>query len=767
MCFIAIAFLLFISILVKALHLFPKYDDYSGEECCFCGKIIDKSSNSIYLKSAHINDFTGGLIIYLSAEDTDKYANLRIGSEINGRGKLYSFDEAENFGQFNAKEYYYIRGYNYRVIDVSISSCKASKFQLPERLWQVKQRIKRIYLTYLEEKDAGILAAIMLADKTELDPEIKSLYQISGIAHILSLSGLHIATLGMTLFNVILRLLRLVFGRSRMCDDLSLGGIKTMIVAGIISSVIMFLYCLMTGMNVSSLRALCMFALGLIGRMLKRSYDLLSAAALSSVLAVAINPLYIYDAGFQLSFMAVVSIGVVLPVLNLLFNKFENSKIIQSILLSISIMLGTLPISAYHYYQISLGGILLNIIVVPLMGAVLLMGCIMAIIGVLVPVKAVSFLLKACAKITHVILKLYEHLSSLCADRKWNTLITGKPLFIQVMIYYCLVAIMLITIRYMVDGERGEQSVKKYKVNIDRIGRPFTGHKKFWTNFLKRLILCGILMLTCVILLIGHREDFAIRNLSVGQGDCTVIQNKSHVIIVDCGSTTENQVGTYRLVPSLKANAFREIDAVFISHFDSDHVNGILELLNDRIYNKRIGRFIISKAAPVFDGQTETYRMLMNSLITCDIPIYTVEAGDSLVIGDCIIECLSPFLNYDYESTNSASLVISVLDRVSGRRALLTGDIDACAEKVMTDKLASFGKGFDYLKIAHHGSESSTTEQFLDFAAGNNGYCVISVGKGNRYGHPSDDTLKRLYKYYPRSHILRTDINHETLVRFR
>lgn len=771
MCCIAVAFLLFISILVKALHLFPDYGAIYGEDYSFSGQICDKSISAdkmmVYLKKVNIEGFPEheinptGMIMYMSLENGNTYDYLKMGSYLSAAGKLYSFDEAENYGQFNSKEYYAIRGYHFRAYDCNIISVKSPAFRMTERLWILKERIKSIYSTYLNDSDAGIISAIMLADKTTLDPQIKNLYQISGIAHILSLSGLHIATLGLALLNGILKLIRALFAKSSLCDDMNLGGRKTIITAGITASAVMFLYCVMTGMNVSSLRALIMFILGLIGKMTGRSYDLLSAAAFSSMAVVAVNPLYIYDAGFQLSFAAVISIGLILPVLTSILYSNGRSKIIQGILLSLAIMIGTLPISAYHYHQISILGILLNIIVVPLMSVVLIMGCVMAVVGIIFPADLFQSLLWLCGQITHVIFAVYEYLASACVEVKWNIIITGKPTTVQVIVYYCLIFIIGVYIKLSIRHD-----------GIDRIGRPFIGHKKFFARFLERLILCAILMLACVILLLGHRREYIIRNLSVGQGDCTIIQNKTNVIIVDCGSSSDNSVGKYRLIPSLKANAVNNIDTIFISHFDEDHVNGLFELIEDDVYNKRIRRVVISSAASIYDGQTENYRRLFEELITYDIPIYTMGAGDKAVIGDSVIECLSPFDDADYDDTNSASLILSVTDSVSGRKAILMGDADFYTEHILTKRCSLRDKnGYDYLKVGHHGSDSSTSSEFLDFIncghKNNTGVCVISVGLRNRYGHPGEDTMKRLSEYYSDSHILRTDINHETVVSFR
>lgn len=555
-----------------------------------------------------------------------------------------------------------------------------------------------------------------------------------------------------------------------------------MAVAGIIASVVMLLYCMMTGMSVSTVRALIMFVLGLLAMILGRSYDLLSAASFSSVCVVMINPLYIYDAGFRLSFMAVISIGIISPGIYALFSPLSENRIVNSLLLSISIQIGTLPIVAYHYYQTSVLGIVLNLIVVPLMSVVLIMGIIIAVMGLMPPVGFIDLLIKVCSEITHVILALYEYLSSICAGVKWNVIITGRPKEIQIIVYYCVILGIVVAIdRVIVRGKNNNIS-EITQFSIDQNSHRFKGHKNKFIKISKRLILCAFFMLSGVILLLGHNKPYSIRNLSVGQGDCSIITNKTHAIIVDCGSTTEDKVGTYRLIPSLKANRNTFIDAIFISHFDADHVNGIIELINDRIYMNRIGCFVISKAASVYDKDKEAYRKLAEFSITHDIPIYEMSLYDRAVIGDSVITCLSPSDKLTderfYEDTNSASLVLSITDKVSGKKCLFTGDMTFQTENelmrndVIARKDVFSENGYNYLKVAHHGSNLSSSELFLErvsrkYLTNSGGVCVISVGRNNSYGHPGGETLGRLGLFYPAECIFRTDTDGEITVNFR
>lgn len=772
-----------------------------GDNVSFCGTVSDKTISTertvlfledvSFVEDSSTSPFSKinlpkyymkqyGLIAYFN--DMDSAGKIPIGSTVKCKGKLFRFDQAENYGQFNSREYYYIRGYNARVINCSLLSY-APSHGLAASLFDVKNKVKEVYEACLNEIDAGIICAIMLGDKTELDNEVKDLYQISGIAHILSLSGLHIATLGLALLKILTELIQTIFSRTKLCNDMDTGGIKTKSIAGIIASCLMILYCIMTGMNISTIRALIMFMLGVIASLFGRSYDLLSAAAISSVIAALINPLYIFDAGFQLSFMAVVSIGVLNPLLIQLAGKISKNKITQGILLSLSIQIGTLPIVAYHYYQFSIMSILLNLIVVPLMSLVLICGVVMAVFGLLCGDKFILlFIAKFAGKITHIILMVFDKICKFSSRLKWNLVITGRPNMTQIIAYYFIVLIGIFISARVVGSEVDNNEEYKYYKRIDRLSRRFIGHKDKIIHISKRLILCVFPLMAYVILMIGHQDDYMIHNLSVGQGDCAVIRNKTHAIIIDCGSSDKDQVGCYRLIPFLKANRVINIDSVFVSHFDSDHVNGLIELLEDDFYKSRIDKIFITKAALIIDAQTDNFKNLINDSITCDIPIYAISADDSIMIGDSLIRCLSPRCSlkeeksdlnnsYGYADTNSASMVLDITDNISGYRMCFTGDVDFAAEEQIVRKPVI---GFDYLKVAHHGSYSSTSDNFLNWAFHIDSHdiryekkpiCVISVGKNNKYGHPHRDTLERLDTAGTRTY--RTDLNGECIISLR
>ncbi len=235
------------------------------------------------------------------------------------------------------------------------------------------------------------------------------------------------------------------------------------------------------------------------------------------------------------------------------------------------------------------------------------------------------------------------------------------------------------------------------------------------------------------------------------------------------------------MVPRLKAAGAGSVHTIFVTHFDSDHVNGLIELLSDSVYRKRIGRIVLSGLAPEIDGDTENYKTLVMLSKENGIPVYLMRSGDVIEVGELRFLCVSP--GVPYSDTNEASLVLRMQDKKSGFRALFTGDIGEEAENRI---LAEWGREdlvCDYLKVAHHGSRGSSTDTFLwtvftqlnndglrNYAdKGNpaaNAVAVISVAKNSRYGHPHKETLDRLYAVQGLE-LYRTDLQGEVITKVR
>ncbi len=482
------------------------------------------------------------------------------------------------------------------------------------------------------------------------------------------------------------------------------------------SGISMFLivqYGVMTGLQTSTFRALVMFLLGVIALCIGRTYDLLSGMSLAAVMMVLDNPLYLYHTGFLLSFGAVMGIGLIHPcMIWLIAPRYRRNKLVQSICISLSTQLATLPIILSSYYQVSVCGILLNLVVVPLMTFVLALGMLGGVAGLWS--DPVGFgLLFPC----RWILWFYEWLSEYATGLPGSVWITGKPELWRAVVYYVLLFSFLMLLSYI-------KSKCKYQK----------------CQYLVRLRILGI----CVMLTIGivlttrERETFTITMLSVGQGECTVIHGQDvPTVMVDGGSTDIKEVGKYRMIPYLKANRLHRIDTVLVSHTDTDHVSGILEILQSPEQGVRIRRLILP-AIPA-ELQNEHYGELVRAAETVGTQVYVMRRGEKILIPGqhqniewtCLhpSDCMTGDLN-----DNSMVLMMSYVNL----SMLFTGDISSSAEAELTSLVSDC----NVLKVPHHGSRFSSSEAFLQAAAPK--LALISAGKDNSYGHPHEETLQNL-----------------------
>ncbi|MBQ7582446.1 MAG: ComEC/Rec2 family competence protein [Lachnospiraceae bacterium] len=751
-------------------------------------------------------DSTYGLKVYFPADQD--LSRLKMSQVIRLNGIFHKYQRAENEGQFDTRAHYYFKGVDGYVTDPQVTGYSKSYSGFRQRLLMLRLETEETFKNFLSPEDAGILSALLTGDKALLGDEIRELYRNAGIAHVLSLSGLHVAIFGLGLLGIVKSVLRKLGAKTKLCSDLGCGGKITTAMAAIISGAILLSWCVFTGFAVSTIRAFIMFALGVVADLADRTYDLLSAAAFSSIIAACISPLYLYDAGFQLSFAAVLSIGIIQPALAGICGRYAKSKVLQALLLGISIQLGTLPIVAWHFCQVSLCGIFLNLLVVPLMTVVLVSGAALAGMGILLRMTACLFfevMCRTCGYITSVILNIYDKCAIFGTLPRYSIWVIGRPKPWQILFYYAILIVFIIVTGCFTGktGRKGNRKTGSVRVLCnDQFGRHKIGLQRFFMPFLHGACLLTLLIIAVVIIDTKPSNETLIRNLSVGQGDCSIIFSYTHVIIIDCGSSTENEPGKYRLLPCLKANGVGKVDTVFLSHFDTDHVNGVMELLSDAVYRNRIGRIVISKMAPLIDGETENYQRIKGIAEENGIPVYLMKAGDEIMIGDATFLCLSPEWDNSsgsvtgtgsaetgynegsgmgYPDTNEASLVLRMTDETHDFSALFTGDIGQETEERILKKWGSEALMADYLKVAHHGSKNSSAPAFLQAVFGSDRgmkqteselnnrsyqqrFAVISVGKNNRYGHPNKETLNTLDSISA-IQLYRTDRDGETILR--
>lgn len=631
-------------------------------------------------------------ICYMS-EQSDYF---KIGSRLTLQGDFSAFDGAQNEGQFDAQSYYTDLGYVGRLYQAQVLRSEGGADELAEGLYRWRTGTKEYLQRHMTAEDAGILTAMLLGEKGDMDADIKGLYQKSGIAHILAISGLHISLLGMGLY----KLLRSSFVPPKICSSCA--------------AVVIFLYAVMVGWGSSVTRAVCMFALLLLADILERSYDLLTGIAFAALVILIKNPHELTAAGFLLSFTAVLGIALLADVFSAPAQGEDFKKHIWRIVskplsTSLSVQIMTLPVMLWFYYTISPYAVLLNLLVVPLMSGVLLTA--IAAVAVRIPL-----LLQLPAAFLHLIelsCKLFQNLPG------WQ-LVVGRPKVWQIILYY-LVIFGLLTARFQC-MRREKDKNKKTKKSIGQI---------WW---LWPLCMCT----ACLILLFPARRMDAVDMLSVGQGDCVVLRTQEGCCVLSDAGSGEKQIGRYRLLPYLKYNGIRHVNAVFLSHAHSDHYSAILELFETaRDEGITVDALVMGSVAQ----GNERYRGIVDAALACGCKVYYMRTGDTAAFGALQLSCVYESAGVPVADENDESMVLYA--SLSGLTVLLTGDSTQESDTGVLEELKKRGiTSVMCLKTAHHGARTATGEELLEYIAPQ--AALISCGKDNSYGHPHTQTRERL-----------------------
>jgi len=561
------------------------------------------------------------------------------------------------------------------------------------------------------------MKTMLLGEKGTLDEEIKGLYQRNGIAHILAISGLHISMIGMGLYQLLRKT-----------------GLKIKLSA-MLASVIIVLYGMMTGFAVSAIRAIAMFLLQMLAQILGRTYDRITALAVAAVLVLVEQPLYIYHSGFQFSFLCVLGISLILPVLG---NVRKGKKLLEGI----AMMAVTLPVYLGVFYQIPVYSMFLNFIVLPMMSILMGAGIVMILAAFLWTPLAIP-----AAWLITGILMVYEKLALFTERLPYHYWTPGCPAKWQMAVYVAV----LIVVAALGRTKRKAVLYQKDCIHKDCIHRRGKCEKWISTYGIPVGICWGFLLLGAVILIWRFRPELQVTFLDVGQGDCIFLQTEDGTsYLTDGGSSSVSKVGKYRMIPFLKYQGASQVKAVFVSHADSDHCNGIAELLEQaELEGIKVENLVLPDLAD--ECHSEGYEELLELAQQNGIAVQYLHEGQQFQDGELLFQCLHPLKGYRAEDLNETSMVLLVTYREFSM--LLTGDVQGAGEEHLTQELKVWKEPgvtdhaeteLTILKVAHHGSKNSTSEEFLE--AANPKLAIISCGEGNRYGHPHEETLERLEK---------------------
>lgn len=480
------AFLGLLAIVSLILTFFPDtgedpYLAWDGARIMLEGRVTSRDDSVVYV----LPDASHTKTVQVSFGEGQSLPS--VGTRIRVAGRVRCFSRATNPGEFDAYAYYRMRGIAFRMTECSLLSCEGHPDLLRESLQRIRQVFSGVLSRIMNEKDAGMMKAVLLGDKSAMDADLKQLYRVSGVLHLACISGLHCTALGAGLYGLLKRL-RMKRWLAVLC-----------------SISLMAAYGLMCGMPTSAARAIFMFSLMIAAPLLGRTYDMLSACALIGILMLIEEPLYAGDCGFLLSFGSIMALGLVLPALKapaqdvgkrssrtgkrevvatdireclslpmlrgasgrrrLIFAAWAaiRKTVVTGFYASFSVSVVTLPVYMCYYHTFPVYAVFLNIVMIPLMAIVMPAGVLSIAAGLLHPAAGRIF-----GTINHLILHLYESLCLCQRTLPGHTWYAGAAAPWQVALYYALLAAFV----WLSDEKRRARNTTRAPVMQIRLRRP-------------------------------------------------------------------------------------------------------------------------------------------------------------------------------------------------------------------------------------------------------------------------------------------------------
>ena len=721
-------------IILQCISLIHKDQTYS-----YSGKLQCELDN---MKTAMI---TAGAV-------TGEEESLKIGQQIILEGTFSHFATATNPGEFDVQRYYAAKGIGGRVRQSQILAVGEKYSFLREKLYGFRQVLHDRLAEVFPAKEASVMQTLLLGEKEELDAEVKALYQKNGIAHILSISGLHITLLGMGVYRLLKRL-----------------GLPVR-AAAVGGAMLLLMYGVMVGMNVSASRAIGMYLLQMLGIFVGRTYDMLTGLGLMALLLVIQEPERLFDVSFLMSFGAVLGICILTPVLSGdgrerdadaelevkgisawlrtvadIFgdsayerNKYREgwrkvayegiqrmvSTVKGGFAASVGVILFTLPVQLWFFYEIPVYSVLLNLLVLPFMSVVVAGGILSLIPG-----------LGLVGTVDCLILWWYEWICGRFAQLPGAIWCVGRPEIWQIVCYYVGIFLLVFGREYVeawkkrgiygeenvpgdrlhfartlwclkmrgawkrrgtygeenVPGDRqhfartlwclitrgADESIRNRKKDCNgemiqhsdrRFGICPTGVQnalaKFrcawqgamtYMNRVPHLIAVVMILGLLIGLLTGNFDcGSRVTFLDVGQGDGIVVETGQGAYLFDCGSTSRKNIGEYVLKPYLKSRGTRSLRGVFVSHPDEDHMNGVIELLeNGADWGIVVEQLFLPAIAE--GKRTESFATLLAAAEVAEVPVSYIKCGDEIRDSQLRLLCLHPEENTTLADANAYS----------------------------------------------------------------------------------------------------------------
>lgn len=720
--------IIIVSILSNSIMLYEKYrysNIYEEKEYTVIGKIVSNKQEKEYkncykIKVLKVQNLSKNIKNTYLNLFVDKKINLEYGDIIKCKGNFQKGKEARNYGGFDYNIYLKTQKI-YGIFNsqkVELISKDIDIFSIANNISnKVEEKIDLL----LNEKEASLCKGLILGKTEEIEESIKENFRVVNISHILAVSGLHVTYIVMLITIISQRII----------------GKKYSTVFVI---VVLIFYMFLVGFTPSIVRACIMGILVNLAFLVQRKNNFWNSLALSLLLILINNPYSILNIGLQLSYLA--TIGIV-SFSRKIRKKIDNFKFLKNNLVirknnkiqtlvnkvndNLSVMfsaqISILPIMIYNFNIFGVYFIISNLLVSVIIGTTIFLSILLVTSSfIFFPIS------KIFSHILTIVLQLLIIISNI-SKLPFSKIYIPTPSIISIILYY----VMIYVLDFLDDVYNKESdsyyrirnliAIFKYRIRKNRLR-------------VKKLIIVTFVLITIINVL---PKNLKVHFIDVGQGDSTfIVTPHNKTILIDGGGSLNKNfdVGEKTLVPYILDRGYTKIDYIFVSHFDFDHIGGILTILQEL----KVGKVIIGKQ---FEN-SENYEKMIKIARKKKVEIIQVDKENDIVIDEVKFNIIWPDKEniIKENSLNNNSLVMKMIYK--NFSMLFTGDIEEIAERNILDiyKDNSDILKSDVLKTAHHGSKTSSINEILKLVKPK--MALIGVGKTNTFGHPNTEVLERL-----------------------
>lgn len=598
------------------------------------------------------------------------------------------------------------KGYNYKqylktkkiIGTVELEKAKILKSSNGSFIHNIQKYIKDTINGTLTDEEGNLLLAILLGDKDKLSEDIQERFKTSNLSHMLAVSGAHVSYI--------------ILGLTYVLQNSIIGKKNEKIVC----IIFLLFFMAITNFTPSVTRACIMAVLTLFSGIIYRKSDVYTNISVAALITLIFNPYNLLDLGFQLSYGG--TIGIIIFIKRIQEKK-SNSKVInyikQMALVSIYANIIIIPIMMYHFNTVSFTFIISNIMASPILGIIVITGFLFIITSI--TAKPLTRLIAIFIK---PILSILIKVSQICSKLPFSNILVVTPYMFNVISYYAIIL-------YCIKSKKNNKC---------------------------KIIICLLIVLILINFIIYiFPQKLRIFFIDVGQGDSTlIITPDKKTVLIDGGGSDSFDVGEKVLLPYLLDRRILKVDYVLISHFDTDHCGGILTIME----KVKVKNIIISEQAE----HSENYERFKKLMINKKIRLIEVKKGDKIKIGRYSeFKILFPTSRLLSENPLNNNSIVAQFN-YNNFKMLFTGDIEKLAEQqILKTEKAEIRA--DILKVAHHGSKTSSIPEFIKAVRPK--IALIGVGKNNTFGHPNQQTIKNLENIKCR--IYRTDLQGEIIIK--